>query len=112
MIRIGFYKSWSRNGLEIYAAKETPTGRIPFRITVQSLPEISSSERMDESIFLNSIKAEELVRALVDGLQEAQLMPKYSATDAELKATLRHLSDMRSLVFESLAPTPNKEVYK
>lgn len=105
MIRIGFDRSWATGGWDIYAHRYTGTGsRIPYKITITEMPEVKQFDRAEPSYSLEGMMGQEIVAALIQGLTEAGLMPPMGATEAELKATIRHLSDLRSLVFEQVRP--------
>lgn len=106
MIIIHFNRSFAADRWEVFAARYTRTGRVPFRITIEELPELSNGERTGPSYSIRPDQAPAIVKALLDGLAEAGLMPPMGAVEAELKAVKRHLADMRSLAFESLPPQP------
>lgn len=97
MIRIGFSKSWPRMGWEIYAHRYVQTGRIPFKITIEEMPILKEFEQSEPSAVLREIEGQEIIRALIQGLTESELLPPIGATESELKATKKHLQDMRSI---------------
>lgn len=104
MIQIAFQQDWGRNGWQIFVRETTATGQIPYRVTIERLPEIGKYVRMDESTFLDGHVAEGFIQALIEGLQRSSLMPKATSVEAELNATKNHLEDMRALVFNSGKP--------
>lgn len=101
MIKIGIDNSWAHGGVRFYVLERVPGGRHPFKITIEKLPAIGSMVRMEPSLEVEPILAEEMIRALIEALQEKDLLPKVTATESELKATHYHLEDMRKLVFEA-----------
>lgn len=106
MIKIGIDRSWNTGGWDVYAHRYTPTGRVPFQISVKEMPEVAEGMHAKPAFHLDMEQGPEIVRALLDALTEAGLMPALGATEAELKATIRHLEDLRALTFEQVKPKP------
>lgn len=101
MIRIHFDYRIETRSLNVYAYDEIDeSSRIPYTITLTKGVPDKFGEVMRPSATLPRHLQDQIVRALIDGLQEADLMPKMGATEAELKATKYHLEDFRKLVFK------------
>jgi hypothetical protein len=103
MMAIRFERRWDLvNGWNIWAFLRTERGtRVPYQITVKELPAMSECELMQPSAVFEDKMADEFFRALIAGLQEAGKLPQMGATEAELNAVKRHLSDMRQMAMES-----------
>lgn len=104
MIKVHFANSYSSGSWEIYAMEYTQTGRVPYRISIERLKEVGEMEKSDPAIRVPYWIFDKILPAVLEGLVEANLMPKMGAVEAELKATVRHLKDMRSLVFKTVSP--------
>ena len=105
MLHINFQKNFSAGGWSIYAQRFINEIRVPYKITIERLEPVKENLLFPEpSCVIGYMMADEVIKALLDGLAEAGLIPRMGATEAELVATKRHLADMRALAFETVQP--------
>lgn len=101
-MRVKFQRSWSRDGWEILVYEYNSNHSVQMytvKIEKGSLVEDGGLFPENERLFVREEQFKQIKNALIEGLSDSGLLKGSSAVEAELKATNKHLEDMRSLVF-------------
>ena len=86
-------------GLSLTLCKDTPDGRL------SALVDMTFRDDFIEGDFIDPVRIEDpsLIQAIVDAAWSIGIKPQgFSGDGSELKATHRHLEDMRSIAFHKV----------
>ena len=89
MIQAHIAYSMMSDKIEIFIADKNNLGRVPFKITLEKLPLLSSGHIMEPSITLEKEEFTEIANSIGEALVESGLYKKpENANDTELRATI------------------------
>ncbi len=99
-MEVHLQKSHMTGDWEVFIFERRGNLRIPFKMTFEPLPPVGCGESMKPSARFEDHDAKLLGKAIAVALTEAEFMEKSTAPEAELRATVKHLEDMRIIAMK------------